>query len=307
MRTTSLIRQHGGLKRAKWADVATKWRRCARAGYATLALAGLTALAGCAPTPAPTPALPDGVTATLQQLRSDAADRTAQVRVANDTDRDLEITRVELRDDWFDGPAVRDRDSTIAAGRTVDLRIDLPPSVCDGEPDTGARESVVVLTMRDDTVHRVTADDPLGFTARLHEKECLAQDAAAVADLTWEQFVPSAAGAPATLRLRIAPAGGDGALRIVEVHPTNLLQFTAGSPAPFAVGLDVDATAPAASVDVPLWPLRCDPHAVLEDKRGTVITVGVDVDGTAGLIELPAGDEQRGQILAWVAQWCGFG
>ncbi|MFF2631578.1 hypothetical protein ACFVR6_01705 [Microbacterium sp. NPDC058021] len=312
VRTTSLIRQHGGPNRAGWADATAKWRRCARAGCATLALAGLAALAACTPTPAPAPDataadLPAGVVVTLQQLRSDAADRTAQVRVANDTDGDLEIARVELRDDWFDGPAVRERDSTITAGRTVDLRIDLPPSACDGEPDAAARESLVVLTLAGGTAYRVAADDPLGFTDRLHEKECLAHDVAAVAGLSWEEFVPSAAGAPAAWRLRIAPAGGDGALRVVEVHPTNLLQFAAGAPAPFAVGLAVDGTAPAASVDVPLWPLRCDPHAVLEDKRGTVFTLGVEIDGTAGLIELPATAEQRGQILAWVARWCGYG
>ena len=35
-------------------------------------------------------------------------------------------------------------------------------------------------------------------------------------------------------------------------------------------------------VDLPLVPLRCDPHAVQEDKRGTVFTLDVEVDGRTG-------------------------
>lgn len=244
---------------------------------------------------------------TLQQLRSDAADRTAQVRVANGSDSDLAIARLELQDDWFAAPVVRVRDSTVPAGRTVDLRIDLPPSACEGEPDAADRRSSLVFTMQDGTEYRVETDDPLEFTVRLHEKECLAHDAAAVAGLSWGAFAPSAPGAAATLRLDIAPAGGEGALRVVEVLPTNLLQFSAGSPAAMPLALEVDGRAQPASVDVPLLPLRCDPHAVLEDKRGTVFTVAIETGSASGVIELPATAEQRGQILSWVADWCGYG
>ena len=60
-------------------------------------------------------------------------------------------------------------------------------------------------------------------------------------------------------------------------------------------------------VVLPLVPLRCDPHVVQEDKRGTIFTIEVEIDGSKGAIELPAPEDLRGQILTWVAPWCGFG
>lgn len=60
-------------------------------------------------------------------------------------------------------------------------------------------------------------------------------------------------------------------------------------------------------VEVPLVPLRCDPHAVMEDKRGTVFNLGVQVDGAVGVVEVAASERLRGDILRWVSDWCGFG
>ena len=60
-------------------------------------------------------------------------------------------------------------------------------------------------------------------------------------------------------------------------------------------------------VDVPIVPFRCDPHAVLEDKRGTIFGVPVELDGEPGTVELFVGEEMRGRILTWVGDWCRFG
>ena len=61
------------------------------------------------------------------------------------------------------------------------------------------------------------------------------------------------------------------------------------------------------TVHLPLVPLRCDPHAVQEDKRGTVFNVEVELDGEPGLVQVAATEDMRGRILTWVADWCGFG
>ena len=86
-----------------------------------------------------------------------------------------------------------------------------------------------------------------------------------------------------------------------------MLMFDSAGAAPFVVGAEVDGFGLAQRVRVPLVPLRCDPHAVMEDKRGTIFDVTVAFDGASGVVEVAAPAEVKGEILAWVADWCGFG
>jgi hypothetical protein len=287
------------------------WRPKRRTYAQPLAVTALVlALAACTPQPAETPrtpaALPDGVAVELFQLRSDVAERGAQVRVVNGSDEELVITRLTFTDDWFAGEAVRERTSTVAAGRTVDLRFELPESACDDEPDAASRTSRVTLELEGGGSATVEVADPLGFTALVHEKECLRHDLARVATLEWAAFTPSAAPLPAELQLAITPAGGAESAELVEVQTTNLLQF-ADQPTAFPLAVTVTGTDAATTVALPIVPLRCDPHAVMEDKRGTVFNVLVRVDGAEGAVEVAAPEAMRGAILRWVSDWCGFG
>lgn len=265
------------------------------------------ALTACTPQPAPTPGtLPDGIQVELFQLRSDAAERGAQVRVINGSDADLVITGLTFTDDWFSAPATRARESTIPAGRTVDLRFGLPESACEGEPDAASRTSRVTFELEGGGAATVDVADPLGFTTLIHQKECLRHDLARVATLEWAAFTPSAAPLPAELQLAITPAGGAESAELVEVQTTNLLQF-GDQPTPFGLATTVTGTDAATVLPVPIVPLRCDPHAVMEDKRGTVFNVQVAVDGAEGAVEVAAPEAMRGEILRWVSDWCGFG
>lgn len=278
-----------------------------RASLSTAAVAVIAvALAGCAATAPEPEALPPGVAVELFQLRSDVAERSAQIRVVNGSDVDLVVERLTFDDDWFDGEAVRDRTSTIPAGRTVDLRFALPESACDDEPTADERTSSVVFALEGGEVVTVPVTDTLGFTTLLHEKECLRHDLAQVATLAWTAFTPSANPVPATLELTVTPAGGDDTAELVEVQTTNLLQFDS-EPTLFAINQNVKGTDAATTVTVPILPLRCDPHAVMEDKRGTVFNVAVEVGGAEGVVEVAASEEMRGAILRWVSDWCGFG
>lgn len=277
-----------------------------RASLSCVPLALVLALAACSPQPAEPSGLPPGVEVELFQLRSDVAERGAQVRVINGSDTDLVVTSLTFADDWFAGEAVRDRMSTVPAGRTVDLRFALPESACEDEPDAASRTSRVTLELEGGGTATVDVADPLGFTTLIHEKECLRHDLARVATLEWTEFTPTAAPLPAELQLSITPAGGTETAELVEVQTTNLLQF-ADQPTPFALAATVTGTDAATMVAVPIVPLRCDPHAVMEDKRGTVFNVLVDVDGAGGVVEVAAPEPMRGEILRWVADWCGFG
>ena len=276
------------------------------AGRARLAivLVGALLVSGCAPTDS-TESLPVGVTVELMQLRSDVAGRTAQVRVHNDSDTDLQVTSVVVDDPRFDGPAVRDKDSLITAGRTVDLRFELPAVDCDPR---GATPTATIDYTIDGTTHSAQADlvDTLGFVPRLHDRECLRERVADVVALEWTGFEPSPSGAPATLTLGLTPTGVEGAASFDGIRTTNLLKFTVDGDDDLQLDTRVTGTDDPSTIAMPLVPWRCDPHAVQEDKRGTVFTVDVSVDGRSGPIEVAASQDLRGDILTWVAQWCGF-
>ncbi|AZS38419.1 hypothetical protein CVS47_03076 [Microbacterium lemovicicum] len=117
------------------------------AGFSAVA-AALTAvavlLAGCAEPPRPQPsatALPGGITASIVQLRSDVAERQAQVRIHNTDDEPLVVGTVRVDDPRFLGHAVRTirRQTEIQPGATVDIRVQLPPMNCAAEDtSTGA-------------------------------------------------------------------------------------------------------------------------------------------------------------------------
>ncbi|GAA2977707.1 hypothetical protein JOD63_003179 [Microbacterium terrae] len=291
-----------------------------RAVAVALGLAVLAGVAGCAaPDAAPGPP-PAGVDVEFAQLRSDVAARQAQVRIINASDETLEVGDVTVVDPRFDGAATRviaGRTSTVPAGSTVDVRVQLPPMAC-GSDDLAEDVTTVqlVLGYPDRDVAPAPAPveaplpDPLDVLGPLHERECRAQALAGAASVSFSAFRPSGPGAPAALELTVAPTG-EGTAEITGIQTTNLLTFGQSAsgavdeyPLAVAVGEgDADPTV----IELPLVPLRCDPHAVQEDKRGTIFDLAIAVDGVPGEIELAADEDMRGAILAWVADWCQFG
>ncbi len=279
-------------------------------------VAAVLVLSGCAGPPAaspdPAPTLPEGVTVELAQLRADVAPRQAQVRVVNGSDTAITVSRVRVEDPRFDGPATRviaDRTSTIAAGGVVDIRVQLPAVDCTA-PDDGEAEVVLEIVGESSSAEvTASAPDALGFLAPLHARECLQDRMADAATVAFTGFRPSAPGEPAALELTVTPSGG-GEATIVGLERTNLLEFAGSSAQEELHRLDLDVSATDAEpvvVQIPLVPFRCDPHAVLEDKRGTIFDVRVEHEGESGEFTLFVGDEMRGRILTWVGDWCGFG
>lgn len=292
-------------------------RRAWAVTFALTALAASAVLAGCtASAPAgagPTPTLPAGISVELVQLRADVAPRQAQVHVVNGSDEAVTVGEVRVEDARFDGPArrvVAGRTSVIPAGRSVDVRVQLPAVDCTASSD--GRPSVVLeLVTGDRAIEvRASASDPLGFLSPLHARECRRERLADAATLAFTGFRPSPPGEPAALELTVTPTG-DAAATIAGVQRTNLVDFDAGT-AEGAYPLDLRIAPGAAEpivVALPIVPFRCDPHAVQEDKRGTVFDVRVELEGDGGEpgeIELFVGEELRGEILGWVADWCGF-
>ena len=289
--------------------------RARRAVAAAVVASGLV-VSGCAgppaATPDPTPTLPEGVTVELAQLRADVAPRQAQVRVLNGSDTPIMVRDVRVDDPRFDGPAIRliaDRASTIRPGGMVDIRVQLPSVDCTAPDDAEAQVVLELVGESSSAEVTVPAPDALGFVAPLHARECLQERMADAATLAFTGFQPSPPGEPAALELTVTPTGA-GEATVVGLERTNLLEF-AGSSAQeelHPLGLTILATdTEPVVVQIPLLPFRCDPHAVLEDKRGTIFDVRVEHEGESGEFTLFVGDEMRGRILTWVGDWCGFG
>ena len=274
-----------------------------------LALAAAALLVGCGGAGAQPEGLPPGVEVSLVQQRSDVAARQAQVRVHNDGDAPVTLGAVEVADPRFDGVAARvvDRATTLAPGRGVDVRVQLPPMDC-AAPDA-ATTTIAMEVEVGDTAYRAESDiaDTLGFLPELYARECLADALAGVATVSISGFTPAPAGRAGALVLSIEPTGA-GTARLEAVDSTTLLMYAAGAPpAPHPLGIEIGPAASARTVEIPLVPQRCDPHVVQEDKRGTIFTVDAVVGDVRGEVDIPAPPEMKARMLSWVAEWCGFG
>jgi hypothetical protein len=293
------------------ARMPSRARRRVRKVHASVAVAVaallLSACSAAVSQTAPSP-LPDGVDVGFVQLRSDVAARQAQVEVRNGTGTPIEIGDVTVTDPRFADAATRllDRTTVLAPGDTVDIRIQLPKMACSAA-DGSSTVQLELLGGESPGVRQASLPDELDVIAGLHERECRAEALAHAAAVSIVSFSPSSAGSPADLVLEIAPTGRAGG-RIIDVQDTNLLTFAGTQPVGFAIAVDVaQGDIATKTLHLPLVPLRCDPHAVQEDKRGTVFTLDVELDGRPGTVELAASEEMRGHILTWVADWCGFG
>jgi len=280
---------------------------------ATAALAACTA-GGSAPTASTSASdpqgLPEGVTVAVTQQRSDVADRQAEVQIHNGTPDAIRIGDVRLEDPRFSAPATRviDRTSTLAAGATANVRVQLPAVACDGDA-AGATSTVTIdyeVGGRAGT-GTTEAAELFPFLDAIHQRECVAQSVTAIADVRFGEFSPSGAGSPAALELMIEPRpAAAGEVVLTGIRETNLLSFAGGEGGSFPLDITAAADRGPQTVTLPLVPARCDPHAVQEDKRGTVFTLDVVLAGEAGQFTLAADADLKARLLAWVTQWCGY-
>lgn len=277
---------------------------------ASLALAGCTG-SGTAPTPTPS-GLPGRVTVAITQQRSDVADRQAEVQIHNGTAGAIRVGAVRLDDPRFSAPATRviDRTSTLAAGATANIRVQLPEVACE-EDATAATSTVTIDYEVDGRAGTGTADaaELFPFLDAIHVRECVAASVTAIADVGLGAFTPSPAGSAAALELTVVPTSADaGEVVLTGIRETNLLSFAGAEDGSLPLGIAAPgADRRAQTVTLPLVPARCDPHAVQEDKRGTVFTIDVVLRGQEGQFTLAADADLRAQLLAWVTQWCGYG
>ena len=183
----------------------------------------------------------------------------------------------------------------IEAQDSVSVTVRLSPN---GAAEKGAQESF-------------PATDPFGVLVRNNTEQCLARDVSSVAAIgLGPELDVSDDGLRAVLRLSIRPSvrsspaqhSGAGRLVIERIDGTPLL---AEDPAkPWPLNLTVEAGGPARELELGIRPARCDPHAVAEDKVGTVIPLSVMVGVRTGILKIAADRDLRGRILDFVTAAC---
>lgn len=189
---------------------------------------------------------------------------------------------------------------------SVTVRLSPNGAALNGAKENSAKEN--------SAQENLPATDPFGVLVRNNTEQCLARDAGAVAKIALEpELTVSGDARWAVLRLSIRPSlrttpaqqgGGSGAgwLVIERIDGTPLLAEDRARPWP--LNLAIEAGGPAQVIELGIRPARCDPHAVAEDKVGTVIPLRVAVGARTGILKIAADRELRGRILDFVTAAC---
>ena len=277
------------------------------------------------------PAFP--VTAEINQLRDNYSKQIVSIELTNTSDTVLTVRAARLHSALFSAgiswqaspaglqlppgqtkslPAQLPAPVCEAAGRdeaapTVALQLVLPqrPGPESASPGSGSPESGPPESGPEETL---PASDPFGVLTRNNAEMCLAQAADAVAGFRLDPGLEVAAdGRTAVVRLLVTPRearpGADaGSLTLVSIDGTTLLAEAASVPWP----RNVPVLTGSASQEVRLGirPARCDPHAVAEDKVGTLLPLRVTVAGRDGILKVDAGPLLRGRIYDFVTAAC---
>ncbi len=296
--------------------------RAARWVAVCLALATVSACAARVEAPDPLESaaagpLPGGVAVSVYQSRSDVVSRSLQIRVENLSTADLTVSGAEFSSAQFADPAVWQKDSTVVkAGRTVDLPVSLAESVC-VEPGT---VPAVTLEWRVDgsiTTSEVTPTDERGRLGELSAEACFGEAVAAVASFSADtppRTVSIDGELVAELDVTATPgaSGGGGVLAVDSVGGTTLFTMldraTSEQTTSLPLGIEIPGTEPVV-ITLSLVPTRCDPHAVAEDKQGTIFPFSIvarSADGGAesGTVFVATPSAVKESLIAFVGAAC---
>jgi hypothetical protein len=270
-------------------------------------------------TPEATPALP--VTAEISQLRDNYSKQIVSIELTNTSATVLTVLGARLESALFTNgiswqpspggielPPGQTKSLCEPAGRseaapTVALRIAPPPG-----PDSSPESASAGSAPESAPENSVTASDPYEVLARNNTEMCLSQAAGAVAGFRLDPGLEVAPdGRTAVVRLLITPresrTGSDaGSLTVVRIDGTTLLAEDAADPWPHNV--PVHAGGEGLELRLGIRPARCDPHAVAEDKVGTLLPLRVTVAGRDGVLKVDAGPVLRGRIYDFVTAAC---
>lgn len=273
--------------------------------------AAVLAATGCtspAQVPAPTGTDPAAaLAAAVDQFRDQYASGGIVFQLTAPAGTDTTVTRVELIDTRFGPGTVWTGNTVLPGGQTKSLPATLGPALCGAEGDGFP---ALRVSLADGATALLTAQDQHGVLARVHGERCFADRAGAAVTLGLEDaLAPGPSPDTVALKLVVGPptAGGAagsfpgtlGPAVLRSVGSTTLLAEDSRAPWPRDVAL-----VPGSGVAIVVRPARCDPHAVAEDKVGTLIPLALDVAGQEGVVKVAASPALRGQLYDAVIRIC---
>ena len=263
--------------------------------------------------------IPTGpVTAEISQFRDNYSKQIIEIQLTNTTGHALTVLGAELTSPLFAAPIIwsaRTGGIELPPGQPKSLPAPLPAPDCGSPAGPGATSGAAGdarVSLRLATPEGAVpvpamapATDPFGVLARNNSELCLAREASAVATIALDPGLEVAAdGQSAVVRLLLQPrAAGAGELVIDRIEETTLL--AEASQAPWPRSVTVRAGGAPAQVRLGIRPSRCDPHAVAEDKVGTLLPLQVRVAGREGIVKIDAGSQLRARIYDFVTKACG--
>jgi len=260
---------------------------------------------GCAPVDAPS-----SIAVDVTQGRTDRDSRTIVLDVTNTGEQGIQLVTATLSTAQFDADAVWSRGTDLGPGRTVSLRAPLADPVC---PSPANATPVVTVSYVDATgsprTETITPTQSTDVLSIIERDDCIAVLAAGIAELRVSESVAWTPGAhqPAVLQVEVSPTGA-GSLQLVEARSTILLQLvdSLGTRVEaLPVGLSVDDGAGEQRITLDLVPTRCDPHAIAEDKRGTIMILQVRLDdATEGVVYVRSSDAVKAELFEFITDYC---
>jgi hypothetical protein len=259
-------------------------------------------------------AAPAGVSVSVLQYRLDYAIRHMQIKVTNGSKTPITVSGVRLASKSFTADAVwmakgASDSYLINPGDSTDFPVALAPSACPGDPATQTGTVQVNLRQSNGTTVRTTplpARDPFGSIGQVHSEDCRRTAAFAIADIVLVNPLRTRTVGKqlvGELDLRLTPSGKPGTLELNSIGGTTLLDPPDG--VAWQIHRSVSAATGPQTVTLELHPARCDPHAIAEDKLGSVLPLNLNVDGGAnGIVTVPAVPDLRNQIQNFVQAAC---
>ena len=277
---------------------------------ATLLLSG-TVVAGCSS--GELTRLPHGVNIDVYQSRIDYAEHKLEVAVANTTNTPFEILALSFSSPVFTPAATYDRaPTTVRPGLTTDFRLLLPLARCDATSGTLTVSLRFSVDGRQGAA-KLTPKDRIAQLPSIAAEDCrdnAVSTVAKIAPATAVHYATVDGQKAAVLDFTATPTGAGGILTIKDVRGTVLLG--ARDPATGRIGdtvplgIDLSKATMPVTFSLTLLPARCDPHVVLEDKRGTFFSFTVTTALDTGRIFIGVSDGVRIQLYDYVGSRCGW-